>query len=92
MQACLAELKAAQAPGSLLDAEAVEREWSDVLGTERAGMLAMLSRAGTIDVEVRAVLYNETLRFFTHYASCTFAGNTESLICGIRIRLIGPRP
>ena len=37
-QADLAELKAAQARGSLLDAEAVEREWSDVLGTVRAGM------------------------------------------------------
>jgi hypothetical protein len=46
VQACLAELKAAQARGSLLDAEAVEREWSDVLGTVRAGMLAVPSRAG----------------------------------------------
>ena len=67
MQACLAELKAAKARGSLLDAEAVEREWSDVLGTVRAGMLAV--RAGQaqgcrisrvtifeIDAEVRAVL------------------------------------
>ena len=56
MQADLAELKAAQARGSLLDAEAVGREWSDVRGTVRAGTLAVLSRAGTIDVEVRAVL------------------------------------
>jgi hypothetical protein len=55
-QADLAELKAAQARGSLLDAEAVEREWSDVLGTVRAGMLAVPSRAGAIDVEVRAVM------------------------------------
>ena len=45
-QADLAELKAAQARGSLLDAEAVEREWSDVLGTVRTGMLAVPSRAG----------------------------------------------
>jgi hypothetical protein len=45
-QADLAELKAAQAAGSLLNAEAVEREWSDVLGTVRAGMLAVPSRAG----------------------------------------------
>ena len=51
-----AELKAAQARGSLLDAEAVEREWSDVLGTVRAGMLAVPSRAGAIVVEVRAVM------------------------------------
>jgi len=43
-----AELKAAQARGSLLDAEAVEREWSDVLGMVRAGMLAVPSRAGAI--------------------------------------------
>jgi len=49
----IAELTAAQARGSLLDAEAVEREWSDVLGTVRAGNTG---RAGTIDVEVRAVL------------------------------------
>ena len=55
-QADLAEVKAAQARGSLLDAEAVEREWSDVLGTVRAGMLAVPSRAGAIDVEVRAVM------------------------------------
>jgi phage terminase Nu1 subunit (DNA packaging protein) len=46
-QANLAELKAAQARGSLLDAEAVEREWSDVLGAVRAGMLAVPSREGT---------------------------------------------
>ena len=45
-QADLAELKAAQARGSLLDAEAVEREWSDGLGMVHAGMLAVLSRAG----------------------------------------------
>jgi hypothetical protein len=45
-QADLAELKAAQAAGSLLNAEAVELEWSDVLGTVRAGMLAVPSRAG----------------------------------------------
>jgi hypothetical protein len=32
-----AELKAAQARGPLLDAEAVEREWSDVLGMVHAG-------------------------------------------------------
>jgi hypothetical protein len=45
-QADLAELKAAQARGPLLDAEAVERERPDVLGTVRAGMLAVPSRAG----------------------------------------------
>jgi phage terminase Nu1 subunit (DNA packaging protein) len=55
-QAGLAELKARRRGGSLLDAEAVEREWSDVLGTVRAGMLAVPSRAGPIDAEVSAVL------------------------------------
>jgi hypothetical protein len=44
-----AELKAAQVRGSLLDAEAVEREWSDVLGALecwpcRAGQAQSLSR------------------------------------------------
>ena len=55
MQADLAELKAAQARGSLLDtggrAGMVGRA-----GHGGAGMLAVLSRARTIDVEVRAVL------------------------------------
>jgi len=67
-QADLAELKAAKQRGSLLDAEAVETEWSAVLRTVRAGMLAVPSRVAQrlphltahdvaeIDAEVRAVL------------------------------------
>jgi phage terminase Nu1 subunit (DNA packaging protein) len=43
-QADLAELKAAKQRGSLLDAEAVENEWSGILRTVRAGMLAVPSR------------------------------------------------
>ena len=43
-QADLAELKAAKQRGLLLDAEAVESEWSGILRTVRAGMLAVPSR------------------------------------------------
>jgi phage terminase Nu1 subunit (DNA packaging protein) len=64
----LAELKAAEKRRALLDAAEVEREWSGVLRTIRAGMLAVPSRIGArlphltaadvdeIDREVRAVL------------------------------------
>jgi phage terminase Nu1 subunit (DNA packaging protein) len=67
-QADLAELKAAERRGELLDAAAVEREWGGVLRTVRAGMLAVPSRIGArlphltavdideIDREVRAAL------------------------------------
>jgi phage terminase Nu1 subunit (DNA packaging protein) len=60
--------KNAAARGELLDAGAVEREWSDILRCVRAGMLAVPSRAGArlphltphdvaeIDTEVRDVL------------------------------------
>ena len=62
------ELKNARQRGSLLEAEAVEREWGDILRTVRAGMLALPSRVAQrlphltahdvseIDAEVRAVL------------------------------------
>ena len=61
-------LKNAQMRGELRDAGAVRAEWSDMLRTVRAGMLAVPSRAGSrlphltphdiaeIDAEVRAVL------------------------------------
>jgi phage terminase Nu1 subunit (DNA packaging protein) len=67
-QADLAEMKSARQRGSLLDAEAVENEWSGILRTVRAGMLAVPSRVAQrlphlgahdiaeIDAEVRAVL------------------------------------
>ena len=67
-QADLAELKAERERGGILDADAVEREWSGVLRTVRAGMLAVPSRVAQrlphlsahdvaeIDQEVRAVL------------------------------------
>lgn len=67
-QADALALKNAEARGELLDAKAVEAEWSDILRTVRAGMLAVPSRAGArlphltphdiaeIDAEVRAVL------------------------------------
>jgi phage terminase Nu1 subunit (DNA packaging protein) len=67
-QADLAELKAAKQRGLLLDAAAVETEWSGVLRTVRAGMLAVPSRVAQrlphltphdvaeIDAEVRAAL------------------------------------
>jgi phage terminase Nu1 subunit (DNA packaging protein) len=45
-QADLAELKAAEKRGELLDAAEVEREWGGVLRTVRAGMLAVPSRIG----------------------------------------------
>jgi phage terminase Nu1 subunit (DNA packaging protein) len=45
-QADLAELKAAEKRGDLLDAAEVERECSGVLRTVRAGMLAVPSRVG----------------------------------------------
>lgn len=43
-QADLAELKPAQMRGELVEAKAVEAEWSSVLRTIRAGMLAVPSR------------------------------------------------
>ena len=67
-QADKVELQNARANGSLLDAGAVEAEWSGVLRTVRAGMLAVPSRVvqrlphltahdvTEIDGEVRAVL------------------------------------
>jgi phage terminase Nu1 subunit (DNA packaging protein) len=67
-QADLAEIKAAKQRGSLLDADAVEAEWSGVLRTVRAGMLAVPSRCAArlphltqqdiaeIDAEVRELL------------------------------------
>ncbi len=67
-QADIAELKAARQRGSLLDAEAVQSEWSAILRGVRAAMLAVPSRVAQrlphlsphdvreIDAEVRAVL------------------------------------
>jgi phage terminase Nu1 subunit (DNA packaging protein) len=67
-QADLAELKAAKQRGTMLDAEAVQNEWSGILRMVRAGMLAVPSRCAArlphltphdvteIDGEVRAVL------------------------------------
>lgn len=67
-QARLVELKVAQAEGRLLDARAVETEWSDVVRTLRAGMLSLSSRLGArlpalsraevevIDDEIRRLL------------------------------------
>lgn len=67
-QAEQAELKNASLRGALLDAGAVEREWSSILGGVRARMLAVPSRAqqrlphltahdvGEIDREIREAL------------------------------------
>jgi terminase small subunit / prophage DNA-packing protein len=67
-QADKVEIGNARQRGGLVDAEAVQREWSDVLRTVRAGMMAVPSRCGArlphlsahdvgeIDAEVRAVL------------------------------------
>jgi phage terminase Nu1 subunit (DNA packaging protein) len=67
-QADIAEMKSARQRGSLLDAAEVETEWSIILRTVRAGMLAVPSRVAQrlphltphdvaeIDAEVRAVL------------------------------------
>lgn len=63
-QADLAEIKNAQLRGTLLDAIALEAEWSSVLRAVRAGMLAVPSRAGArlpddvaeIDADVHGVL------------------------------------
>lgn len=67
-QADMVEQKVRRAAGELLDAGEVEREWSGVLRTVKAGMLAIPSRCGarlphlgphdisTIDGEVRAAL------------------------------------
>ena len=67
-QADAMEMKNARQRGSLLEGEAVEREWADVLRGVRAGMLAVPSRVAQrlphltaddvaeIDAEVRAVL------------------------------------
>ena len=43
-QADLAEQKLARQRGSLIECEAVEREWADILRQVRAGMLAVPSR------------------------------------------------
>jgi phage terminase Nu1 subunit (DNA packaging protein) len=45
-QADLAELKAAERRGELLDAAEVERTWGGVLRTVRASLLAVPSRVG----------------------------------------------
>ena len=62
------EMKNARQRGALVECEAVEREWTGILSTVRAGMLAVPSRcaarlphlsahdAAEIDAEVRAVL------------------------------------
>lgn len=67
-QADLAELKAARLRGELVEAGAVEAEWSGILRTVRAGMLAVPSRVAAqlphlsrtdiaaIDAEIRAAL------------------------------------
>ena len=67
-QANLAEIKAAKLRGELVEAAAVEAEWSGVLRSVRAGMLAVPSRVAArlphltkhdvaeIDTEVRAAL------------------------------------
>lgn len=67
-QADLAELKAARLRGELVEASAVEAEWSAILRTVRAGMLAVPSRVAArlphlsradvaeIDAEIRAAL------------------------------------
>ena len=67
-QADLAELNAAKQRGLMLDAAEVEAEWSSVLRTVRASMLAVPSSVATrlphlsahyvseIDSEIRAVL------------------------------------
>lgn len=67
-QADVASIKAAKMRGELVPAEDVEREWSGVLRTIRAGVLAISSRVAQrcpqldahaiseIDLEARAVL------------------------------------
>ena len=67
-QAHLAELKAARLRGELVEAAGVEAEWSGVLRTVRAGLLAIPSRVAArlphlsnhdiaeIDSEIRAAL------------------------------------
>jgi phage terminase Nu1 subunit (DNA packaging protein) len=67
-QADLNELKAAKMRGELVEAVAVEAEWSGILRTVRAGVLAVSSRIAArlphltrtdiaeIDAEVRAAL------------------------------------
>jgi|SRR3954447_19183076 phage terminase Nu1 subunit (DNA packaging protein) len=67
-QADALALKNARLRGSMLDAEAVEREWSSILSMVRSGVLAAPSRIGArlphltpgdlagIDRELRAVL------------------------------------
>jgi phage terminase Nu1 subunit (DNA packaging protein) len=66
-QADKAEMQAAQLRGELVEADAVERQWQDVLRQVRAGVLAVPSRlrqsldvsgalADAMDRELRAVL------------------------------------
>lgn len=67
-QADLAEIKAAKMRGELVEASAVQAEWSGILRTVRAGMLAVPSRVAArlphlskydvaeIDAEVRTAL------------------------------------
>ena len=68
LQADAIEIRNAHQRGALLDAEAVEREWSAILASVRAAMLAVPSRCAArlphltphdvaeIDSEIRAVL------------------------------------
>ena len=67
-QADAIEMKNARLRGALLDGEAVEKTWADILRTVRAGMLSVPSRVAQrlphltahdvaeIDQEIRAVL------------------------------------
>ena len=57
--------------GSLVDAEAVEREWSDILRTVRSGILAIPSRLTHLAPQERAALDGELRRVLTELGAPT---------------------
>ena len=70
-QADAIALRNARQRGSLVDAEAVEREWSDILRTVRSGILAIPSRLTHLAPQERAALDGELRRVLTELGAPT---------------------
>ena len=64
-------LKNARLRGSLVEREAVEREWSDILRTVRSGILAIPSRLTHLAPQERAALDGELRRVLTELGAPT---------------------
>jgi phage terminase Nu1 subunit (DNA packaging protein) len=64
-QASYVEMKTRRQNGELLDAKAVEAEWSDILRTVRSGVLSVPSRLTQLGPQDRAALDAELRRVLT---------------------------